>query len=75
MVGLPEYIQHRAALRGIAVEHQVQPVGREPIGQLLGALPVIDTKKGIVGGGEADAFRGQLTRQPAVTVEIGRAHV
>ena len=68
MVGLPEYVEHRAALRGIAVKHQVQPVGRQPVGQILSALPVIDTNEGI--GGEADAFCGQLTRQPAVTVAI-----
>ena len=70
MVGLPEYVEHRAALRGIAVKHQVQPVGRQPVGQILSALPVIDTNEGIVGGSEANAFCRQLTRQPAVTVAV-----
>ena len=82
MVGLPEDVEHRAALRGprvrplagprtgAAVKHQVQPVGRQPVGQILSALPVIDTNEGIVGGSEADAFCRQLTRQPAVTVAV-----
>src|SRR5882762_10779931 len=37
---------------------------------MLSALPVIDTNEGIVGGGEADAFCCQSTRQPAVTVAV-----
>src|SRR4029077_14472037 len=45
-------------------------VGRQPVGQILSALPVIDTNEGIVGGGEADAFCCQSTRQPAVTVAV-----
>ena len=52
------------------VEHAVQPVGREAIREFLGARPVIDADKGIVGGGEADAFRRQPPRQPAVAVAV-----
>jgi hypothetical protein len=37
MVGLAEGVEHRAALPGIAVEHAVQAVGRELVGQSLGA--------------------------------------
>ena len=36
----------------------------------LGARPVIDADKGTVGGGEADAFRRQSPRQPAVAVAV-----
>ena len=33
-------------------------------------MPVVDADEGVVGRGEADAFRRQLTRQPAVTIAV-----
>jgi hypothetical protein len=49
VVGLAEHLKHRTALRGIAVEHWVQQVGRECVRQFLRAVPVIDPHEGIVG--------------------------
>ena len=54
MVGLPERVRHRAALRGIAIQRAVQLVGREGIRQFLRAGPVIDPDEGVVGHGVAD---------------------
>jgi hypothetical protein len=31
MVGLTEHVEHRAAHHGVAVEHGVEPVGREAV--------------------------------------------
>ena len=70
VIGLPEHVEHRAALRGITVEHAVQLIGRKDVGQVLGALPVVDADEGIVGRGEADAFGRQLARQPAMAVAV-----
>ena len=39
VVGLPERVRHRAALRGIAIQRAVQLVGREGIRQFLRAGP------------------------------------
>ena len=36
VVGLPEHVGHRAALRGIAIQRAVQLVGRQRVGQLPG---------------------------------------
>ena len=70
VVGLAEHVEHRAALCGIAIEHTVQQVGREPVCQFLRAEPVVNPDKGIVGGGEADALCRQLPGQPAMTVAV-----
>jgi len=43
---------------------------RQPVGQVLRALPVSDAGEGVVGCGEADALRGQLPSLPAVAVAV-----
>ena len=70
VIGLSEHVEHRAALRRIAVEHGMQPVGRKPVGDFLGARPVGDAQEGVVGGGEIDALRLQPLRQPTVAVAV-----
>jgi hypothetical protein len=70
VVGLPEYLRHRAAQRGVAIQDTVQLIGGEAVGQLLGTAPVVDPHKGVVGHGVADALRGQPARQPAMAVAV-----
>ncbi len=70
MVGLPEGVEHRAALPGIAVEHAMQAVGRELVGQSLGARPVVDAHEGVVGRDKTDPARRQAARQPAMAVAV-----
>ena len=70
VIGLPERLRHRAALRGIAVQRAMQLVGRKGISQFLSARPVVDPHEGVVGHGVADALRGQLARQPAMAVAV-----
>src|SRR4249920_1095835 len=70
VVSLAEDVEHRAAHRGIPVEYTVQLVRRELVSQVLRAFPVGDAGEGVVGRGEGDALRGQLTCQPAVTVAV-----
>ena len=48
----------------------VQQIGREPVSQFLGTLPVVNPDQGVVGRGEADAFRHQLPGQPAMAVAV-----
>ncbi|MPZ36401.1 MAG: hypothetical protein GEV13_36555 [Rhodospirillales bacterium] len=69
-VGLLEGVEHRAALPGIAVEHAMQAVGRELVGQSLGTRPVVEAHEGVVGRGEADAVRRQAARQPAMAIAV-----
>jgi hypothetical protein len=59
-------LHDRTAQRGEAIENSVQLFGRERIGEGLRPLPVVDTQKGVVGKGEADAGGGKLPRQPNV---------
>jgi hypothetical protein len=56
VVALCEHIEHRTALPGIAVENAVQTIGREIVGQLLGAQKVVDACKGVVRQRKIDAF-------------------
>ena len=70
MVRLPDYIQHRAALRRIAIEDAVQILRGQRVGQGLRALPIGDPDKGVVGHDKVDAGGGELTRQPAVAVAV-----
>jgi hypothetical protein len=44
IVGLPDHIQHRTALRRVTVEDSVQILWRECIGQGLCAVPIGDPK-------------------------------
>ena len=70
MVGLREHVRHRAAPRGISVQGAVQLIGRQVVGQFLGARPIVDPHEGIIGHGVADAIRSQFARQPAMAVAI-----
>jgi hypothetical protein len=64
VVGLPDHIQHRTALRRVTVEDAVQILWRECIGQGLRTLPIGDPDKGVVSHGKVDTCGGQLARQP-----------
>ena len=66
MVGLGEDVEHRTALLGIVIEDAMQVVGREGVGEGLGALPVVDAQKGVV----TDAGGGELAGQPAMPIAI-----
>jgi hypothetical protein len=70
MIILAERLDHRAALRGIPVQRPVQVLRREAVGQVLGALPVVDPGEGVVGQAVADAFGGELPGQPAMAVAV-----
>jgi hypothetical protein len=70
VVGLPDHIQHRTALRRVTVEDAVQILWRECIGQGLCAVPIGDPDKGVVSHGKVDTGVGQLARQPAVAVAV-----
>ena len=48
----------------------MQVTGRKSVGERLRTRPVVDVDKGVVGGGESDAFRGKLAREPAVAIAI-----
>jgi hypothetical protein len=70
VIRLFEGVEYGAAQRCIAVKDAVKRLGREAIGQFLGAVPVVDAEESIVFGGEADALDSQSARQPAVAVAI-----
>ena len=63
--------EHRApdSTSGIAVEHTVQQVGREPVRQFLGTVPVVDPRRRCQPC-EANASRRQLLSQPAMAVAV-----
>ena len=70
MIGLFEHIGHRAAQLGIAVQGMGQLIGRQGVGQLLRAAPVVNVHEGVIGHGVADTLRRQLARQPAMTIAV-----
>src|SRR4249920_518617 len=63
-------IEHRTTLRGITIEHAMQQVRREAVGQILSALPVVDANECVVRHGERDALRRQLPGQPVVAIAV-----
>src|SRR5579883_647041 len=70
VISLAKALLDRAALARIAIEHPVQLLGLEGVGELLRALPVLDAYEGVVREGSLDALGFELSGQPAVAIAV-----
>src|SRR5579885_2474329 len=70
VIALAEGLLDRAAQAGVTIEHPMQLLGLEGIGELLRHLPVLKPHEGVVGEGMLDAPRFELAGQPAVAVAV-----